>query len=64
MPSKMRKRGRPKGVGTIDKTVVIGLPKAKKTKKTSKPIPFIKKQQLEKDRSELKLMCRLHNIII
>ena len=60
MPSKMRKRGRPKGV---DKTV-IGLPKAKKTKKTSKPIPFIKKQQLEKDRSELKLMCRLHSIII
>lgn len=41
----MRKRGRPKGA---EKTV-IGLPR-KRHKGMSKPIPFIKKQPIEKDK--------------
>ena len=54
LPPKIKKRGRPKGA---EKTV-IGLPRKKK--KTDKPIPFLKKQPIDKERG---MPCN-HNIVI
>ena len=49
LPPKMKKRGRPKGA---EKTV-IGLPRKKH--RGDKPIPFIKKPPLEKERGKVYL---------
>ena len=45
----MRKKGRPKGAGLT----VIGLPK--KTGKSQKPVPFIKKSQWDKSKGNVLL---------
>lgn len=56
LPPKMKKKGRPRGA---EKTV-IGLPRKKK--KTEKPITFLKKQPVDKERGMLHdcNVCILH----
>ena len=49
MPPKMRKKGRPKGAGLT----VIGLPR--KTGKSQKTVPFVKKSQWEKSKGNVLL---------
>ena len=54
LPSARKIRGRPKGICQT----VIGLPRKAGAKKGLKPIPFMKRTSLEKEKSKLVIMVR------